>query len=251
MRSLFGVGDMLRKFLMALGLFLPLAFATMALAQDAKAQNEGEITITETLRFLSYVPDPTKVEDTRNADGKWPLMIFLHGSGERGSDLELVKKHGPPKIVETKPLPFVVISPQCPAGRRWRAEHLEALLEDVIKRYPVDPKRVYLTGLSMGGFGTFDFAASNAKSLAAMVPICGGGDPARVERFKDVPCWVFHGARDEAVPLSQSVNMVEALKKAGGSPKFTIYPEAEHDCWTETYNNPELYKWLLQQKRSD
>jgi predicted peptidase len=248
---LFGVGDMLRKVSIAFGLVVALAFSMTATAQDAKVQKAEAVTVTESLHFLSYVPGPAKVEDTRNADGKWPLIIFLHGSGERGSNLDMVKVHGPPKIVEGKPLPFIVLSPQCPSGRRWVVEHLATLLDDAIKRYPVDPKRVYLTGLSMGGFGTFDFAAAYPKRLAAIVPICGRGEASSAERFKDVPCWVFHGALDEAVPLIDSAKMVAALKKAGGSPKFTIYPEAAHDCWTETYNNPELYKWLLQQKLPD
>jgi predicted peptidase len=114
----------------------------------------------------------------------------------------------------------------------------------------VDPDRVYLTGLSMGGYGTWSLAAAHPERFAAIVPICGGGNPADAAKLASLPVWVFHGAKDPTVPLERSKEMVEAIKSAGGNPRFTIYPEAGHDSWTETYNNPELYQWLLEQKKS-
>jgi predicted peptidase len=183
---------------------------------------------------------------------KWPLILFLHGAGERGADLEKVKVHGPPKIVETdKSFPFIVVSPQCPEGSSWndRIDMLIALLDDVIARYNVDPGRVYLTGLSMGGFGAWELGCRYPERFAAVVPICGGGQSWRVCAMKHVPVWAFHGAKDPVVPLARSEEMVNALKACGGSVKFTVYPDAQHDSWTETYNNPELYKWLLEQKK--
>jgi predicted peptidase len=182
--------------------------------------------------------------------GKWPLIVFLHGSGERGDDLKLVKKHGPPKIVEEKPdFEFIVVSPQVPADSRWDAEKVGQIIDQVSKSLKVDADRIYLTGLSMGGSGTWKTAAEYPNRFAAIVPICGRGDPDTAETIKSIPCWVFHGAKDEAVPLARSEEMVAAIKKAGGQPKFTVYPDAEHDSWTESYNNPELYKWLLAQQR--
>jgi predicted peptidase len=131
----------------------------------------------------------------------------------------------------------------------WNPDALNALLDEVVAQYKVDKKRIYLTGLSMGGYGTWALAGTSPERFAAIVPICGGGDPADARRLKDIPTWVFHGAKDSVVPLSRSEEMVKALKEAGSDVKFTIYPEAEHDSWTETYNNPKLYEWLLQHKR--
>ena len=145
------------------------------------------------------------------------------------------------------------MSPQSPqrgaGGWRSQVETLNGLLDDVMAKYKVDKDRVYVTGLSMGGYGTWALAAAHPKRFAAIVPICGGGNPADAAKLKDLPIWVFHGAKDRAVPLARSEMMVKAIKKAGGNPKFTVYPEAGHDSWTESYDNPELYTWLLKQKR--
>jgi predicted peptidase len=174
---------------------------------------------------------------------------FLHGAGESGSDVARVKTHGPPKIVETKPdFPFILVSPQSP-GRGWNPDTLNALLDEIMGKYPVDKDRIYLTGLSMGGYGTWALAAVHPEKFAAIVPICGGGNPADASKLAKLPIWVFHGAKDPTVPLRRSEEMVEAIKAAGGDIKFTVYPEAGHVSWTETYNNPELYKWLLDHKR--
>jgi predicted peptidase len=181
---------------------------------------------------------------------QWPLLVFLHGAGERGEDLERVKVHGPPKLIaEGKDFPMIVIAPQCASRESWRGEAVAALTRHAMKTYPVDPKRVYLTGLSMGGFGTWDAAAKYPELYAAIVPICGGGNTESVERHKQVPTWVFHGAKDNVVPLERSQQMVDALQAVGGDVKFTVYPEAGHDSWTETYNNAELYEWLLSHHR--
>src|SRR5262249_22301455 len=157
---------------------------------------------------------------------------------ESGDDLSKVKKHGPAKIVETKKdVPFIVVSPQSP-GRGWNPDTLSALLDDVQANYRVDHDRVYLTGLSMGGFGTWALAAAHPERFAAIAPICGGGNSRDASKIKDLPIWVFHGAKDPTVPIAASENMVKALKEAGSDVKFTIYPEAGHDSWTETYDNP-------------
>jgi predicted peptidase len=146
-------------------------------------------------------------------------------------------------------LPFIVVSPQCPKEMNWEPIELVALLDEVGKKYKADPDRVCVTGLSMGGFGTWRLAAYAPERLAAIAPICGGGEKHWARRFAKLPVWAFHGAKDAGVPLERSEVMIEAIKKAGGEPKLTIYPDAGHDAWTETYNNPELYTWLLAQKR--
>lgn len=233
--------------LMLWGIALPLLVLTVAVAAAADQQAkhfEKEITVTAKLDYLLFLP-----EGYDKGDKKWPLILFLHGAGESGTDLSKVKSHGPPKIVESKPdFPFIVVSPQS-RQRGWNPDVLKGLLDDVIANYRVDRDRVYLTGLSMGGFGTWTLAAAYPDYFAAIVPICAGGDPEAAPKLKNLPIWVFHGAKDQAVPLKRSEEMVEALKKAGADVKFTVYPEAGHDSWTETYNNPELYPWLLSHKR--
>lgn len=200
-----------------------------------------------TIHYWLFLPEGYDAK----SDQKWPLMLFLHGAGERGDNLDKVKVHGPPKIVEGKPdFPFVVISPQCPSDQRWNPGELIQLLDHAQKTLNIDDARVYCTGLSMGGFGTWALTAAQPNRFAAAVPICGGGKPADAEKLKSLPIWVFHGAKDPAVKLEKSQEMVDALKKAGSEPKFTIYPELEHDSWTVTYDNPELYKWLLEQQRA-
>jgi len=181
---------------------------------------------------------------------KWPLVLFLHGAGERGNNLELVKKHGPPKLVESgRQFPFILVSPQCPAGDFWRMEVLDGLLEEIEAKHRVDRKRIYVTGLSMGGFGTWALSLVYPQRFAAIAPICGGGSPFLADRIKHLPVWVFHGEKDSVVPLARSAEMVAALRHCGGNVKFTAYPKANHDSWTVTYDNPELYRWLLRHKQ--
>ena len=196
--------------------------------------------------YLTSLPEDYEAQP----ENSWPLMLFLHGAGERGSDLDLVKKHGPPKLIEQgHAFPFIVVSPQCPKGEGWSVEALDRLLNEVSETHRVDADRVYVTGLSMGGFGTWDLAIAYPDRFAAVAPICGGGDPSEVCAIKHLPVWNFHGAQDKTVPLERSQEMVDALERCGGDVTFTVYPEAGHDSWTETYDNPELYDWLLRHRR--
>jgi predicted peptidase len=211
---------------------------------------EAQIVKTVRLNYLLFLPKGYG-EDSQQ---KWPLILFLHGAGERGDDLKLVKVHGIPKIVEQKEdFPFIAISPQCPGFSWWTVEleTLNALLDEVISNYAVDTDRVYLTGLSMGGFATWQLATAYPKRFAAIAPVCGGGDPKKAKALKDVPVWAFHGAKDEVVPLARSEEMVKALKDCGGDARLTVYPEAGHDSWTETYDNPKLYEWFLKHTRRE
>jgi predicted peptidase len=189
-------------------------------------------------------------------DDAWPMIVFLHGAGERGDDLDLVAVHGPPKRVQEEPwFPFIVVSPQCAAGSWWTAPEYEALLTgmiaDVAAAHRVDRERIYVTGLSMGGYGTWQLAGQHPELFAAVVPICGGGDPLQACDLRDVPVWAFHGAKDRVVPVAESESMVEALRACGGDVQLTIYPDAGHDAWTETYDDPALYEWLLRHRREE
>ena len=200
-----------------------------------------------TIHYLIFLPEGyTK-------DKKAPLMLFLHGAGERGDkNLPLVKKHGPPKLVESsrKDFPFITVSPQCPQGTWWKTAQLFALLDDMEKKYAADKDHEYVTGLSMGGYGSWSMASSQPKRFAAVIPICGGGDPNTAKTLVDLPIWVFHGDKDSAVSLEKSEKMVQAIKDAGGKDvKLTVYPGVGHDSWTETYNNKEVYDWLLAHKK--
>ena len=216
---------------------------------------KGKVTRAVSANYLLFLPNGYGEQKPR----RWPLILFLHGAGERGTNIWKVAVHGPPKIVKEKAdFPFIVVSPQCPAGQRWDNETLLALLDDVTKNYKVDKSRVYLTGLSMGGFGTWNLGLTYPERFAAIAPICGGGDPLlllladarKVNALKTLPVWAFHGAKDPVVKLEESQRMVDALKKFGTKEvELTIYPEAQHDSWTETYNNPKLYDWFLQHQR--
>jgi predicted peptidase len=211
---------------------------------------EKQVTKNVSLRYLLYLPEGYGQQKGQ----KWPLMLFLHGAGERGNDINLVKKHGPPKLIDQgKEFPFIVVAPQCPSESWWteQLDALTALLDDVQAKYAVDPDRVYVTGLSMGGFGTWALACQYPERFAAIAPICGGGEWFLTSRLKNVPVWAFHGAKDPVVALRESTEMVEALKKAGGDVQLTVYPEAQHDSWTESYSNPKLYEWFLSHKRNE
>lgn len=212
------------------------------MATQSSERFRKRITKTLEVNYLLYLPP----RYNRSPNKRWPLVLFLHGAGERGDSLELVKKHGPPKLIEAgQTFPFIVVSPQCPTGRWWNTEELNHLLSQIERDYRVDPERIYVTGLSMGGYGTWELALSAPHRFAALAPICGGGSPGRARWIAHLPIWVFHGAKDTTVPVRRSKEMVQALERAGGSPRLTIYPTAKHDSWTETYANPELYEWLL------
>jgi predicted peptidase len=146
---------------------------------------------------------------------------------------------------------FILLSPQCPAGEWWSAEQLKELLVQVQRSYRVDSDRIYLTGLSMGGYGTWELAEEYPERFAAIAPICGAGNPENAARLKNLPIWVFHGERDTVVPFQRSVEMVEAIKKVGGHVRLTTYLDKGHDVWTATYSNLQIYNWLLKHKRGE
>jgi predicted peptidase len=195
---------------------------------------------------------------------KYPLVIFLHGAGERGSDNEKNIKHIQLLFTANNhnKYPCYVVAPQCPKKEVWSdlmwgkpfsatptrpMEMFLQLLEKIQKEYPIDLNRIYITGVSMGGFGTWDLMARFPNRFAAAVPICGGGDERTVEKIKHIPVWAFHGAKDETVPPKLSRKMIAALQNAGASPGYTEYPNVEHNSWYQAYKDPYLITWLFRQ----
>jgi len=204
-------------------------------------------------------------------DIKYPLVLFLHGAGERGADNRAQLIHGAPVLSRPEMMaryPSFVVAPQCPAGGKWSdvnwgaakhetsAEPSEpmrlalALLAELPKEFSIDTDRLYVTGLSMGGYGAWDVIVRHPDLFAAAVPVCGGGDEAKAAAIAKLPIWCFHGDKDTTVPTARSRNMIEALRKAGGEPKYSELPGVGHNAWGPAYSNPELWKWLFAQKRA-
>jgi len=208
---------------------------------------------TNQLEYLLYLPKTYDADSSKS----WPLVLFLHGAGERGSELQKVAVHGPPKMANAgTEFPFILVSPQCPERQVWDDRVLMGLLDEMQTRYRVDPRRVYATGLSMGGYGTWALAQRHPQRFAAVAPICGGGErirallPAQQEALNTLGVWAFHGAKDTVVVPEESERMVEAFKKAGVTDiRLTVYPEAGHDAWTQAYSEPEFFNWLLKHQR--
>lgn len=201
----------------------------------------------EPIKYLLFLP--AAYDD--DPEALWPLIYFFHGAGENGDNLDRIKVHGPPMLVEKDPdFPFIVLSPlmsHTMVNVPWTPfleTHL-ALLEDVEANYRVDASRVYLTGLSQGGFVTWYMAAAYPATFAAIAPIAGGGNRSTACALTGVPVWAFHGSADSVVSVSNTEVMVEAIEDCGGVPKFTIYPGVGHNSWTRTYDNPELYDWFM------
>jgi predicted peptidase len=248
----------MREFLIATMLGSASACATAPEAREWKA--------TDGMVVKYRWSEPEKIEPGKS----YPLVLFLHGAGERGDDNKAQLKHGVIPIIKGAQklgTPVFLIAPQCPAGQWWTdpaqdrtrlsaadqsntlMENVLALVADIQKKHPVDPKRLHVTGISMGGFGTWDLLARAPGRIASAIPICGGGHPELADKFKDVPIWAFHGEADEVVPVTATRNMIVALEKAGGKPKVTYYPKVGHDSWTRTYDNPEVIRWMLEQIR--
>lgn len=237
---------------------LAMTWISMATADDKKA-DDAKVGFLDRVfkdgdsesKYIVFVPHDYK------GDKAYPLILFLHGAGESGTDgkRQAAVGLGPAIRKQEKTFPFIVVFPQADkAGRAsWYADSpygMRALkiLDQVKKDYKVDDKRLYLTGLSMGGYGTWSFAAAHPNKWAAIVPVCGGGDATTAAKFKDVPCWCFHGDADNAVKVTESRAFIKALKDAGGNPKYDEYPGVGHNSWDKAYGTPELYEWLLKQQ---
>lgn len=195
------------------------------------------------LKYLLYLPD-----DYATGNQDFPLILFLHGAGERGTIANLKTQALPKMIEQGQKFPFIIVSPLCPLNSWWNYHLTEvlAVLDEVLAGHRVDHKRIYLTGLSMGGYGSWELAVLAPQRFAALAPICGWmNDPQeRVCVLKEKPIWTFHGTLDDVVPVQATETLVETLKACGGNIKFTVYSHLRHDSWTVTYNNAELYQWF-------
>lgn len=207
------------------------------------------------LRYLTY--PPPRVDDQR----RWPLIVFLHGSGERGDDLSLVKRYGAPRYLEDGlRIPAFVVAPQCPAEQRWEMliDDLERLVRGLVETLPVDPENVSLTGFSLGGFGAWAWALRRPARFAALAPVagCPAGDegddaPDALCTLRDLPIWIFHGAADRHVPVGGADAYVDRLARCGADARYSRLPDANHgDTCRAAYATPELYLWLAGQRRA-
>jgi predicted peptidase len=210
---------------------IPVIDISLAQHQNVTGKNifqqfHREISQTYETNYLIYLP-----EGYESDSKQWPLVLFLHGAGERGADIEFVKRNGPPKLVEEgRSFPFILVSPQCPERTIWDNKLLISLLDEIESKYNVDKTRLYLTGLSMGGHATWSLAIQYPERFAAIIPVCARGYSQDVYILEDLPVWAFHGEKDDIVPISDGKKMVDALEKAGGKVKFTMYPDANHDA---------------------
>jgi acetyl esterase/lipase len=182
---------------------------------------------------------------------RWPLILFLHGGNEKGKNLQPVRESGLAGLIARgKQIPAIVISPQCPWGEDWNALVLSQLLDEVSVKYRVDPDRIYVTGVSSGGNGTWDLALAHPERFAAIVPIAAGSDLADSARIKDIPIWAFQGEKDTTIAPGEMVTLANVLRQAGGHPHLTVFPLAGHQAsWDQAYGMDALYTWLLAQKR--
>ncbi|MBK6938360.1 MAG: prolyl oligopeptidase family serine peptidase [Chitinophagaceae bacterium] len=253
-----------------------LLFAAVFCSLIVKAQDYNQFEKKIFINDGDTLPYRILLPENYNPAKKYPLVYFLHGAGERGNDNEKQLVHGAKLFLKEavrKEFPAIVVFPQCPQKSFWSNVEFkmnegkrtfafkadgeptlgmklaQQLLYQLLKDYKIHKKKVYVGGLSMGGMGTFEIVRRNPKLFAAAIPICGGGEPAAVSKMKKVKWWVFHGAKDDVVPPALSVTMVEALKEAGASVKFTLYPDANHNSWDPAFAEPELLTWLFRIKR--
>ncbi len=222
---------------------------SFAVIFTAKATGDKSPLIAEkskTYPYLAYLPDGYNKSNAK----AWPLIIYLHGSSCKGNNLERLKKYGPPFYLERgMEVDAIVISPQCPSNKNWTAgAWFESFYKELKDKYNIDPSRVYLTGMSLGGFGTWDIASRYPEYFAAIMPLCGGGQTRMVETLKDIPTWVFHGEVDKLVSLKRSEQMVGALQGIGSRPKLTVLKGQGHGI-QKVYSDQNIYKWLLSQHK--
>jgi poly(3-hydroxybutyrate) depolymerase len=230
-------------------------YSQINIAQNAVAA-PSFVEVTDARGYKALVLVPSNTAEAIN--GKYPAILFLHGIGESGNDLNLLKKNGFPRVLEgDQQFPFIFIMPQCPASTEWyytNADNITAMrnfLDDILARFPIDASRLYITGLSMGGIGSWYFAIKIPSRFAALVPVAFRGDGWSSEPAKEIPVWAFHGAKDGVIPVAKAQELVDQFKSVGGSVRFDIYPNGQHDAstWGVTYNNPDLYDWMLRKKK--
>lgn len=206
---------------------------------------QRQVTRTVGCNYLISLP-----QGYEQSNQRWPLLIFLHGAGERGDDVQRVALQGPFRLMkEGKQFPAIVVAPQCAKDEWWDVDVLMAMLAEISEKYRVDEDRIYLTGMSMGGYGTWMWASREPERFAAIVPICGGGNKLLAWKLTKIPIWAFHGVKDPTVPVQESQRMVDAVNAAGGKALLTLYPDVAHEAWAPAYQNQEMWDWMFQQHR--
>jgi predicted peptidase len=261
------------KFVVAVGSLLLCSLA-QAQAPEPKPNLDkllDKLTFTKDKASLPYrLLEPDGYD--KNGNDRYPLVVFLHGGFGRGTDNRTQLRSGVDEFVKDairKKHPCFLAVPQCPPDKLWfkvsaadtkgnlplpksptePAALVLDLIETLCNEYRIDKDRIYLTGLSMGGYGTWDLISRRPELFAAAIPVCGGGDPAQAAQLAKLPIWAFHGDADPLVPVERGRDMIAAIKKAGGQPKFTEYKGVSHDAWTQTYKNSEVLDWLFEQKK--
>ncbi|AKA36038.1 dienelactone hydrolase family protein [Flagellimonas lutaonensis] len=213
-------------------------------------EDQQQVSVTENLRYYLYFPEPYEAEPEK----EFGLLLFLHGGGESGANLDEIKKNGPPKLLaEGKQFPFLVLAPQNPHKKKfWNIQAVNQLLDSVVSRYRIDPQRIYLSGLSRGGSAAWDMAVQYPNKFAALAVVCGMAPvPYAHWLDKNMPIWVFHGADDPIISVSESDAMVAKLKEMGYDVQYNRYEGVGHDSWTKAFTTEALYSWLNEQKRAD
>lgn len=201
---------------------------------------------TQTLNYLVFFPD------NYTPESQWPLIVYLHGASLRGDNPLRLLAYGPPRLVTTwQNFPFILLSPQCPAGKSWNeVAMLPMLIRNIVDLYAIDEKRIYLTGVSLGGNGAWYWGAEMPETFAAIAPLCGFADPAQAAKLVQTPVWVFHGALDKKVPSEMSDKMVTALRNLDANVRYKKFPNIGHNIVERVYRNRKLYDWFLEHQRN-
>ncbi|WP_345199675.1 prolyl oligopeptidase family serine peptidase [Chryseobacterium ginsengisoli] len=232
------------KFKLKYTFLLPLLFSMNANAQEIKGELNKEVKRQEKISYILDYP--------QNAKGNVPLIVFLHGSGERGTNLEIVKAHSPFTHKNLIKEPVAILAPQCPENMWWDTETVYNLIKEIQSKYKVDASRIYLTGLSMGGWGTLKLAMEHPEMFAAVVSVCAPTDRvmyANIDQYKNLNLKIFHGGMDDVVLPENALNFYQALHPVNPSAELTIFPNDNHNSWDSTYSNPKLYEWMLSKRK--
>jgi predicted peptidase len=225
-------------------IIIAIGFSLMTFAQETKGSFTKEVKVKLALNYILQLPE--------NQKEKFPLLVFLHGSGERGTDLEWVKNHSPFTYQHLISSPVAILAPQCPENVWWDTTALYQLILEISEKYNIDKSRIYLTGLSMGGWGTWKLAEEHSELFAAIAPVCAPVDRMMLinaDKLKDMPLKIYHGALDDVVLPTDSIVMYQNLKGINKTAELILFPDDNHNSWDSTYSNPKFYEWLLAQHK--
>lgn len=213
-------------------------------AQEIKSEFKKEVKVEKSISYILDLPNDAK--------SKLPLIVFLHGSGERGANLEMVKAHSPFTYKNLIKEPVAILAPQCPENTWWDTQAIYFLIKEIVQKYKIDESRIYLTGLSMGGWGTLKLAGEHPEMFAAVAPVCAPTDRvmlANIHNYKEMNIKIYHGGMDNVVLPENAFNFWMALHPVNPKAELIVFPNDNHNSWDSTYSNPEFYKWLLSQKK--